>query len=317
MKVSFIIPVRNGSPHVGRALDSIVEQTGDAIDYEMIVVDNGSTDDTSAVARRRGATVLFSIATTIGAVRNQGAAHAKGEILIFMDADVTLESEWKANFMNAAALVQRHPYAFSGSQCSIPSDASRFERWWIRPRRHSAVSHIGSGHLIVGRNDFLEAGGFNESLATGEDYDLSMRLLSRGGTMLLLPSSIACHHGNPRGIGEFMRRESWHGIGDCGSVASVLRSRVAQLALVIGLLHAPVIGWLIGWVPGAIAGLSGGAILGICAVSAARSYWGAGALIISVNTLLYYCYFVARLSSFARVHPALQVGWRRSNRATV
>lgn len=315
MKASFIVPVRNGAAHVGAAIDSISDAVRHTFDYEVIVVDNGSTDGTPAIAARRGATVLSSAADTIGAVRNRGARQAKGEFLIFMDADVTLESGWRTEFMKATRMIRRQPFTFSGSRCCIPHNASWIERQWIQPRRQRTPSYIGTGHFIVGHRDFWEVEGFDETLTTGEDYDLSKRLLSHGGTMLMLSPSIACHHGNPRGLREFMRRESWHGIGDCGSLSSVLRSPVAILALLVGFLHLPVLGWLVGWLPGLVAGMAALAVLGICWVSTLRAYRGAGAAIIVINTALYYCYFIARLTSFLRAHiPALRLGWRRSGR---
>src|SRR5947209_4560491 len=91
---SFVIPARNEEALLGQTLDSIV-QAAPALksDYEIIVVNDGSTDATASIAQSRGAKVVTVELRKISAVRNAGARDARGEFLIFVDADTTVNAE--------------------------------------------------------------------------------------------------------------------------------------------------------------------------------------------------------------------------------
>ena len=90
MQFSVIIPVYNGAKVLGRCLDSILVQTYE--DYQVVIVDDGSTDRSLSVARAYAAsddrfTVLPSCHGGPGAARNKGLAAAQGEYVVYMDAD--------------------------------------------------------------------------------------------------------------------------------------------------------------------------------------------------------------------------------------
>lgn len=88
-KISVVIPVRNGEMHLARCLEALT--SSQRMDFELIVVDDCSTDGTCSIAERYGA-FYFRTPRPMGpgAARNLGARHAKGEILTFVDADVVL-----------------------------------------------------------------------------------------------------------------------------------------------------------------------------------------------------------------------------------
>lgn len=90
--ISFIVPAYNEARLIGGTLDSIHaagHAAGHAVDEpcEIIVADDGSSDDTATIARLRGARVVTVKHQKIGATRNSGAATAHGDLLIFVDAD--------------------------------------------------------------------------------------------------------------------------------------------------------------------------------------------------------------------------------------
>src|SRR5215831_17015714 len=101
MRISVLIPVHNSATHLRSCLERLGRST---VPYECIVVDDGSTDDSSAVAREFGATVL-STSTRSGPARarNIGAMAASGEILHFMDADVCVYPDTLARISSAFA----------------------------------------------------------------------------------------------------------------------------------------------------------------------------------------------------------------------
>src|SRR3989344_830900 len=92
MKFSFIIPTRNEGDYLEGCLKSIKKQT--IKDYEIIIVDSYSKDNTVATARKYGAKVLFEKRRGPAVARNTGAKKTKGEILIFPDADVRFEKNF-------------------------------------------------------------------------------------------------------------------------------------------------------------------------------------------------------------------------------
>jgi len=94
MTVTFIIPVKNDARRLQRCLASVAANPG--VWPEVIVVDNGSTDESAAVARAAGARVLSVPYKRVGQLRNEAAAIARGALLAFVDADHELTTTWVA-----------------------------------------------------------------------------------------------------------------------------------------------------------------------------------------------------------------------------
>lgn len=299
MMVSFIIPAYNEEEYIESAIRSIDVAVGRALSYEVLVVDNGSSDSTAAIAAEAGATVVRLPRGLISVARNTGAALAKGDYLVFLDGDVTLTYSWLSGFQEVAPILESQPLILSGSPCSIPPVASWLEKVWFAPRIERVPGYLGGAHLILRRDSFESIGGFDESLETGEDYDFCVRLRRRGGSILPLPTSVAVHHGYPRTLGRFARREIWHGTGDCGSLSAILASRVAMTALGFAGLHVVVAMGLITGSWGALwtAVLC---IVALCLLSAWRSIPSPTGGVLVVNAALYYVYYASRTLSFIR-----------------
>ena len=296
--VTFVIPAYNEEKYIVATLASIhVAAVG--LMYEIVLVDNGSTDRTPALAAENGARVIEHQGGTIGAMRNVGANEARGAIIVFLDADVTLTPEWRPAFDRVSAMLRGPDVILAGSSCDIPTDASWIERAWFAPRSDNAASHIGSAHLIVRTAQFLDAGGFDETLETGEDYDLSLRIVRSGGRLHRLPRSVVQHHGFPKTIGHFFRREVWHGTSDFSSLRSVMHSTVALASVVFVSLHVAAAALLLGGF-GAAAVACVIAIVIVCAASSVRAFARAGAQTLLTGTVLYYVYYAARAMSFVR-----------------
>lgn len=294
--LSFVIPAFNEERFIARTIGAIHEFVP-PLSYEVIVVDNGSTDATARIASDLGATVVQQCDGTIGFLRNRGVALARGEILVFLDADVVLTHAWGARIPASLDMLREEPAALTGAMCGVPVDASWLERYWFAPRQKA--SHIGSGHMVITRTFFHALGGFDESLSTGEDYDLSRRAVERRGRIVSDDRLRVEHLGFPRTVAAFIQRESWHGVGDYKSVSVFLRSRVAIAAAAFTFLHAVL---LVGLVAGALWVFTATtvAIISLCLLSSYRQYRSQSIRVILLNAGVFWIYYLGRSLALVR-----------------
>jgi glycosyltransferase involved in cell wall biosynthesis len=185
MKVSIIIPAHNAEAFIGRALQSAMG-AGTQVrgGYEIIVVDDGSTDGTSDVVGRfvaGGAPILLLSQPKSGApaARNAGVAASSGEWLQFLDADDTFDGDKIARQIrlgqDAAWVVgaYRHLFADGSTEDTLPAD----DLW------KGLFYGFRTGHTIsnlLRRDAFQRVGGWDETLTSSQDPDLHFRLLRAG-----------------------------------------------------------------------------------------------------------------------------------------
>jgi len=183
--ISVIIPVYNGEKTLGVLLDSLM--AGDCRERETLVVDDGSTDHTREAAS--GYPVqLLSTGGRRGpaAARNLGAKEAKGDVLLFLDADTVprpdLLSHVAGRFANEKQLV-----AIVGYYDKIPRNPGKFARYkalmvhhWFRNAQIMESFETCCG--AIRREAFFKAGGFDESYADAdvEDYEFGYRIMQQG-----------------------------------------------------------------------------------------------------------------------------------------
>jgi len=254
--ISFVIPVRNDALRLRRCLQSIKASPSLRPDVELIVADNGSTDDSAAVARAEGATVLLLPGASLGELRNQGARSAHGDILAFVDADNEIVPGWVDA---AASAFDDERVAAVGAPYRPPSPATWVQRFYDRLRRHprdrEIVDWLGSGNMAVRRSAFDAAGGFDTSLDTCEDVDLCRQLRSLGYMLISDPRLQSVHHGDPRTLRHVFFGELWRGRDNVRvslrrprswrtlvSAAIPVFNLIALIALVIGLLSGAGVG---------------------------------------------------------------------------
>ncbi|NTV23260.1 MAG: glycosyltransferase [Nanoarchaeota archaeon] len=189
--ISVIIPALNEEKRISRAISQF-----DSIDsIEIIVADGGSTDKTGQISRSLGAKVVLNSreSQTIAKNRNLGAKAAKGDILIFCDADTRLEKP--GPFLTKVASVFKDKRVVGGTP-----DVEVFpeERIWKDVIFHYFLNRLvrlslltpipfGRGQCqIVRKSSFFEVGGYNEELIHAEDSEL-FRKLRKQGKIVSLP----------------------------------------------------------------------------------------------------------------------------------
>jgi glycosyltransferase involved in cell wall biosynthesis len=187
--VSVIVPVYNGERFLAEALDSVCAQGYSPL--EVIVVDDGSTDQTAKVVDKFKDKVVYFFQQNSGpaAARNKGIASARGAFIAFLDAD----DLWAPNKVERQVdYLLQHPETgcvFTHQRIVIEPGTE----WphWLREEflQNDHIGYIPSS-LIVRRPVFGQLGNFDPSYRTAEDYDWFFRAKEAGITMAVLPETL-------------------------------------------------------------------------------------------------------------------------------
>lgn len=208
--VSVIVPVFNAQRTLDACLRSILASDYPKESFEVVVVDNGSTDDSAAIARRYPVTVTAKIGGTISSVRNHGVKLARGSVLGFVDSDCLIAEDW----LREGVSVLRMPGAgATGSGYLVPESATWVEKAWLYERKGGTfeTSLVPGGNCIMKARVFAEIGGFDEGLTTGEDSDICRRVLLAGYKVIGSGAIRCVHLGNSKTLRQFARKEFWYG----------------------------------------------------------------------------------------------------------
>jgi len=218
--VSIVILTALGPTHLGECLDSLLQQTYPIDSIEVIVVDNGSTEDPTDSVRARfpGARVIRNQSNRgFAAGNNQGAAASTGQYIVFLNDDTRAHADWlrelvaTARRRNAAA-VGTFILDWSGTSVDFLDGALNFQGKGFQLAYGTAVDGLAVEEkpllfacgcaMVVERRAFEEAGGWDEgSFAYYEDVELGWRLHVLGHDVWLAPRAIVHHkhHGTSGG----------------------------------------------------------------------------------------------------------------------
>jgi glycosyltransferase involved in cell wall biosynthesis len=198
--ISIIIPAYNEAGRIGAQLRALAEQTGP--DCEVIVADNGSTDATTRVAAEwatRMPVRVIDASSRRGqaAARNMAVAEARGDLLVFVDADdVVLAGfvdAWRA--LGAEVEFASGPVIFFAHDDAPPRDAARAPR--RLPVQLGFLPYALGANFAVRRARFEAAGGFDETYPPSEDVELSWRLQLAGADLAFVPGAVVAKREAP------------------------------------------------------------------------------------------------------------------------
>lgn len=180
MKISVVIPAYNEEAFLPNLLDSLQKQTFSKQDYEVIVVDNNSTDKTAAIAKKFGARVISESKRGYAYACNAGFAAAKGEIIARADADYVQPKDWLEKIWNA---FEKNPAFAALGGPTYPLESTFLENIIYYPGIllwQYFLKMLGRGFLFPNmaarRSAYEKCGGFNTKLEFGEDTDMCLRL---------------------------------------------------------------------------------------------------------------------------------------------
>lgn len=201
--VSVIVPVYNGGDQFEDCLAAIARWK--PTNWELIVVDDGSTDQSAALARHYGATVMSTEGRLgPGAARNIGSRYASGEYVCFIDADCEVNA---VTFKNMAGILARDTTidALFGSYDTTPRAPSFLSQYknlmhhWVHQNSSEDAATFWSGCGVVRRSLFLALGGFDVvtyKRPSIEDIDLGYRIKQAGGKIVLSKKVQVKHYKN-------------------------------------------------------------------------------------------------------------------------
>lgn len=234
--VSVIVPAHDEERWIGECLDSLRRQTYP--DFEVVVVDDGSSDRTGAIARRSDATVIRTDQRGAGAAKNAGAVVSRGRILVFLDADEMFDPDFLERLV--APLANPDVRAtFPGGVRYRNSDQGLAPGWlYVRGIVDRRPPRFETPHRIpkaMRRDEFFAAGRYPE-VGYGEDELLGERL----GPAAVVDDA-TWEFTLPTGVREIFGKARWIGRGPqfAGRRPALWRlSPPVSIAAALGLLRA-------------------------------------------------------------------------------
>lgn len=199
--ISVIIPVYNGAEFLPACLEAL--SASDYKLFEIIVIDDGSTDDSARIAFEKGASVISSERRQSGpaAARNLAAGKAKGDVLLFVDADVVVKKETLSKVARRF-FDQPKIAALFGSYDDAPGAPNFLSQYrnllhhFVHQNSGAEASTFWAGLGAIRKNVFMQIGGFDcekYSVPSIEDIELGARL-RRAGYRILLAKEIQAKH---------------------------------------------------------------------------------------------------------------------------
>jgi glycosyltransferase involved in cell wall biosynthesis len=190
-KASVVMPARNAAATIAEQMGALAEQTFDE-DWELIVVDDASTDATAEIAAEWSD--KFQTLRILRCARPEGAAHARnkgtraarGRFLAYCDADDVVSQRWLAGLVSV--LSDSENSIASGPRDLSKLNSKRLYSWrkasMIHPGHEKGyLAEVSASNMAVRREAFDLVGGFDESLVTGEDCDFAWRIQLAGGAV--------------------------------------------------------------------------------------------------------------------------------------
>jgi len=214
---SIIIPAYNAVRTLEKCLVSLSNQSISNEAYEVIVVDDGSTDSTPDIIRRFPVKYFWQPNQGPAAARNKGAREAQGDIILFTDADCVPEYSWIEEmvkpFNNPAIIAVKGAYKTDQKSLTARFAQIEFEERFDMLKKIESIDMVDTYSAGYRKSVFLSFGGFDPSfpVANNEDTDLSYKMSKAGYRMVFNPHAIVYHLNHPDSIEQYARLKFWRG----------------------------------------------------------------------------------------------------------
>ena len=216
--ISVIVPAKDAAKTLGECLQALLHQEGFLFDrdYEVIVVDDGSTDETAKIAQEVNVKVIRQSNQGPAAARNAGARIARGTVLLFTDADCAPSPTWLQEltrpFHNPEVVGVKGVYGSRQTGLVARFVQQEYEYKYARMRNQATIDFIDTNNAAYRKEVFLQNGGFDETfrVPSVEDQEFSFRLARKGYRLVFAPKAVVFHY-HDQMLSEYLRRK--FGIG--------------------------------------------------------------------------------------------------------
>ncbi len=245
--VSVVVPVYNGEKTIDACIESLLALDYPKQAYEIVIVENGSTDRTVEIIQRYPVRLLHSLLRGPAAARNLGIAHSTGEIIAFTDADCIADREWLTR------LVEPYKQAETGGAggAILAYQHSGRDVVEIFSELHSPLVNFSSGegeflpHLYTANASYRRSllnrvNGFNARLIMAEDVDLAWRIQLQTGARLVYNAEAKVYHHHRSTRASLARQYRNYGYGEIlldtmyGDQPGYPRNRAFQVRRIAG-----------------------------------------------------------------------------------
>lgn len=207
--VTVVIPAYNEEKTIEKCIRSLKNQT---IKLEIIIVDDGSRDQTIAISKAIGVKTFQQNHKGPGTARNLGARNAKGNILVFVDADMVFDSDYVSELIkpitSGEAIATCH---WNEMVANWHNPWARCQTWYFghpdKRRTPYAVFPPGNVYRAVRKDFFLDSGCFAKNEGRGDDGSVARRT----GVKAKRVTSAICYHRNVEGLGDLFKEAIWRG----------------------------------------------------------------------------------------------------------
>ena len=197
--ISVVVPAYNAAETLDDCLTALGRQTVEREAYEVIVVDDGSTDATAEIAETYDVRLVRQENAGPAAARNRGAEMARGELLLFTDADCAPAPDWMERlispFSDPEVVGAKGVYWTRQRSLVARFVQLEYERKYARMEREKQIDFVDTYSAAYRRDVFLANGGFETLFTTSsvEDQELSFRLARKGYRLVFVPDAAVTH----------------------------------------------------------------------------------------------------------------------------
>jgi len=213
--ISIIIPTYNAAQTLIECVQACLNQDYPKDKLEIIIVDDGSTDDTQEIIKKYPVTYIYQSNSGPAKARNTGWRSARGEVICFTDSDCIPHKEWVKRLTNKFASEAIGAVAGSyeiASKKNLLAQCIHEEIIERHLRMPEQIHVFGSYNVAIKREVLERVGGFNEGYryASGEDNDLSYRILKAGYKICFARDALVAHY-HPEKLYEYLKGQYRHG----------------------------------------------------------------------------------------------------------
>jgi glycosyltransferase involved in cell wall biosynthesis len=215
VKCSVVVPAHNAGRTIGECVLAVFSQSLPSEDYELIVVDDGSTDRTVAIARELGARVISRPPLGIASARNAGAQAARADLIVFLDADCLPKLDWLAEmirpFADSAVAAVQGAYSSDQTELMPRLIQAECEDTYSRLEAYPSTDVVYGFSAAFRRRVLTGAAGFDSAFAVGDDLELSYRL-AKSGQRLVFNARARVYHQHGGSLGRYFERSVRDGL---------------------------------------------------------------------------------------------------------